>query len=139
MLLRPAIALAALLLAHPAAASDPIDIEPNFDPEIAWFDFPVLTRGASGRVRLISADGQADAALSVDEYYFYQLEYRKALSDLTMRLSLTQADPLARRQAFLETLREFPDIQVNVQGGVLTDIEETLRLVPSPINSISRR
>lgn len=132
MFFRPALAgVAALMLAGPAAAHDPINIAPNFDPTIVWFDFPVQTPGSSGRVRLVSADGQSDAALDLEEYYFYQLRYREVLSHLVMRMSLHRAEPLARRQALVDTLRVHPDIQMNVQGATQSDIDEALRLFPA--------
>ncbi|MEM8850999.1 MAG: hypothetical protein AAGE03_13315 [Pseudomonadota bacterium] len=129
-----AVGLAAMMLTGPATAHDPIDIEPNFDPTIVWFDFPTQTFAARGRVRLVSANGQADAALDLEEYYFYQLQYREALAHLTMRMSLHRADPLARQRAFAETLRVYPDIQVNVRGATKSDIDESLRLFPLNLN-----
>ncbi|MEM7641315.1 MAG: hypothetical protein AAF366_02165 [Pseudomonadota bacterium] len=141
MPIRPALAagLTALVLAGSAAANDPIDIEPNFDPTIVWFDFPTQTLGSSGRVRLVSANGQADAALDLEEYYFYQLEYKKALAQLTMRMSLSRADPLARQRAFAQTLAVYPDIQVNVRGATQSDIDQSLRLFPVNFNFLPAR
>ncbi|MEM7489718.1 MAG: hypothetical protein AAF390_11415 [Pseudomonadota bacterium] len=133
MPIRHALALIAMLAAAPAAAQqDPIDISPDFDPTIVWFDAPRVTLGASGRVRLVFADGLADAALDLNQYYFYQLQYREALAHFTMRAPLTRADPLARRHAFIATLRQFPEVQKDVRGAVLTEIDESLRLVPAP-------
>jgi hypothetical protein len=98
--------LLALALALPtgAMAQDPAE-QVRFSPGYAWFDGPGFTEGGEGRIRVVPFADRGQAALTLNQFYEYQLIYRRELARLSLRMPIRQAQAHAHRTAWLSVVR----------------------------------
>ena len=122
-----ALALAALLLAAPAAAQDRATAEVRYTPDPRWFTGPGIGTPVDGAVRIVTAP-QGTAALTLEQYWTYERLYRDALARLSFRMPVARAERLARRAALDGVLAHYPVLRATglrvhpVAGPDLRDV-----------------
>jgi hypothetical protein len=92
-------ALLACAFALPGIASAQ-DLEVRFDPAYAWASVSGTSVPSDGRVRLVPDTRGRVAALTENQFYDYQLAYRRALGRLSLRMPIDRARPRARDAAW---------------------------------------
>lgn len=108
-----ALALAALLLAAPAAAQERIAPGTRYTPDPSWFRGPAIFTPTQGRVRVVSAP-QGRAALTLGQYWEYEGFYRAAMARFSFSMPVAQAEPRARSAALAAILARHPTRRVAV-------------------------
>lgn len=110
--MKRAVAVAAALLAHAAAAQEVPRDDLRYTPNPVWFrgDATVLPDGR-GRMRVVTAP-QGAAALTLNQYDAYERLHRAALARLSFRMPVERADALAREEALAAILARYPATRV---------------------------
>ncbi len=113
--------LAAMLMAAPAAAHDPLRLPVNYDPDAFWLDTPGIVSPGQARVRIIFNGQEKVAALGLDEFYAYQEAYRTELTRLAQHMSVHIAEPRARFAAFRKVVGD--DLSNDADRLVVREID----------------
>jgi hypothetical protein len=119
----------ALTAPVPAAARDLLPLD--YDPAVLWFEPPIFSSTGEGRVRLVHDGRVGTAALTVNQWYLYQLQYRQALAHFSYRMPVPRAQAHARAAAFRAVLLTYPG-RVAISGADTIPVDALLG-VPTPI------
>ncbi|UWQ19250.1 hypothetical protein [Jannaschia sp. M317] len=107
--MRGLVLLAALALPLAAQAHDPQD---GYAPARVWMDGPDTLRGGQDRIRLVFHGQDRAAALTPNQFYLYQAEYKRCLTQLAMTMPVHRAEARARHHAFHAVQAAYPAVQV---------------------------
>ncbi|WP_371157587.1 hypothetical protein [Jannaschia sp. 2305UL9-9] len=100
--------IAALAVPTMAAAHDPLTYPP-YAPAIQWLDGPNTGRSPGNtNIRVVQNGPDEVIALSLNQQYLYQAEYKKRLAQLAMHMPVSQAEPRAAHDAIQRVLQVYP-------------------------------
>ena len=116
--------LLALAAASPALAQR-VDLNRTYDPDYLWYDGPTTTHAGEARMRIVFAGRAGQAALTPNQYWYYEQVYREHLARFSFAMPVAQAAPRARHAAFRDVVLRYPDMAVTgfdlepIDGGRL--------------------
>ena len=119
--------LLALAAAGPAVAQS-VDLNRSYDPDYLWYEGPTSNRAGEARMRIVFAGREGQAALTPNQYWYYEQVYRRHLARFSFAMPVAQAEPRARHAAFRDVVLRYPDMAVT--GFDLAPIDGG-RLAPS--------
>jgi hypothetical protein len=102
------VAVATLAIGPAATAQERLPLPLTYDPDPSWFSGTFGVPPGQSSIRLVEGGEERSVLLGPDEFYLYQIAFKRCLADLSMRMPVGRAEPIARGCALTQVVQAFP-------------------------------